>query len=76
MPVNRPVEGGREIAMMEWGLIPFFSKDGKRSFTTFNPRAEELAIGAMDAAISGGRWGSKLRMAVLITPRGLVCCRN
>lgn len=42
MPVIRPIDGGREIAMMEWGLIPFFSKDGKRSFTTFNARAEEL----------------------------------
>jgi putative SOS response-associated peptidase YedK len=42
MPTIRPVDGGREIAMMEWGLIPFFSKDGARSFTTFNARAEEL----------------------------------
>jgi putative SOS response-associated peptidase YedK len=42
MPVVRPIDGGRELAMMEWGLIPFFSKDGKRSFTTFNARAEEL----------------------------------
>lgn len=42
MPVIRRVEGGREIAMMEWGLVPFFSKDGARSFTTFNARAEEL----------------------------------
>jgi len=42
MPVIRPIDGGREIAMMEWGLIPFFLKDGKRSFTTFNARAEEL----------------------------------
>jgi putative SOS response-associated peptidase YedK len=24
------------------GLVPFFSKDGKRSFTTFNARGEEL----------------------------------
>ena len=28
--------------MMEWGLVPFFSKDGKRGFTTFNARGEEL----------------------------------
>jgi putative SOS response-associated peptidase YedK len=42
MPVIRPIDGGRELAMMEWGLVPFFSKDGKRSFTTFNARAEEL----------------------------------
>lgn len=42
MPVIRPIDGGREIAMMQWGLIPFFSKEGKRSITTFNARAEEL----------------------------------
>ncbi|MEZ5832572.1 MAG: SOS response-associated peptidase [Dongiaceae bacterium] len=42
MPVIRPADGGREIALMEWGLVPFFSKDGARSFTTFNARAEEL----------------------------------
>lgn len=42
MPVIRPVEGGREIALMEWGLVPFFSKDGARSFTTFNARCEEV----------------------------------
>jgi putative SOS response-associated peptidase YedK len=47
MPVIRPTDirladGGREIALMEWGLVPFFSRDGKRSFTTFNARAEEL----------------------------------
>jgi putative SOS response-associated peptidase YedK len=42
MLVIRPTDSGREIAMMEWGLVPFFSKDGKRSFTTFNARAEEL----------------------------------
>ena len=42
MPVIRSIEGGREIAMLEWGLIPFFSKDGKRSFTTFNARGEDL----------------------------------
>ena len=42
MPIVRPIEGGRELAMMEWGLVPFFSKDGKRSFTTFNARGEEL----------------------------------
>jgi putative SOS response-associated peptidase YedK len=42
MPVIRAIEGGREIAMMEWGLVAFFSKDGARSSTTFNARAEEL----------------------------------
>jgi putative SOS response-associated peptidase YedK len=42
MPVVRPIDSGSELAMMEWGLIPFFSRDGKRSFTTFNARSEEL----------------------------------
>jgi putative SOS response-associated peptidase YedK len=42
MPVIRPIEGGRELAMMEWGLIPFFSKDGVRTWNTFNARAEEV----------------------------------
>jgi putative SOS response-associated peptidase YedK len=42
MPIVRPIDGGRELAMMEWGLVPFFSKDGKRSFTTFNARGDEL----------------------------------
>ena len=42
MPVVRPIDSGREIAMMEWGLIPFFSKDGVRTWNTFNARAEEV----------------------------------
>src|SRR4030095_663433 len=42
MPVIWLIEGGREIAMMEWGLIPFFSKDGVRTWNTFNARAEEV----------------------------------
>jgi putative SOS response-associated peptidase YedK len=42
MPVIRPKDRGREIAMMEWGLMPFFSKDGVRTWNTFNARAEEL----------------------------------
>jgi hypothetical protein len=32
MPVARPIDDGREIALTEWGLIPFCSKDeGTRS---------------------------------------------
>ena len=42
MPVVRAIDGGRDTTMMEWRLIPFFSKDGKRSFTRFNARGEEL----------------------------------
>jgi hypothetical protein len=39
MPVIRPIDGGREIAMMEWGLVPFFSKDGKHSLRR-RPRSQ------------------------------------
>jgi len=42
MPVIRPIDGGRDIAMMEWGLIPFFSRDVVRTWNTFNARAEEV----------------------------------
>jgi putative SOS response-associated peptidase YedK len=42
MPVIRPVGGGREIVMMEWGLIPSFSRYGVRTLSTYNARREEL----------------------------------
>ena len=42
MPVIRPIGGGREIVMMEWGLIPFFSRYGIRTVSTYNARSEEL----------------------------------
>ena len=46
-PIVRPIapgeaEGGRELAMAKWGLIPFFSKDGKAGYSTINARAETL----------------------------------
>ena len=33
--------GGREFALLKWGLVPFWAKDAKVGFTTINARAEE-----------------------------------
>ena len=38
--------GNRELVLMQWGLIPWFSKDGKPSFSTINARAEGLRTAA------------------------------
>lgn len=35
--------GGREFALMRWGLVPFWAKDAKVGYTTINARAEEVA---------------------------------
>jgi putative SOS response-associated peptidase YedK len=42
LPVRAPGEGtgGREL--VTWGLIPWFSKDGKLSYSTINARAEGI----------------------------------
>ena len=40
LPVVRQASEGREIALMQWGLIPYFSKDGKTAYSTINARAE------------------------------------
>jgi putative SOS response-associated peptidase YedK len=40
--VNRD-SGGREIALMRWGLVPFWAKDPKFGYSTINARAEEAA---------------------------------
>jgi putative SOS response-associated peptidase YedK len=47
-PVIRlnPDTGSREIALMRWGLVPFWSRDAKPSFSTFNARAETVATSA------------------------------
>jgi putative SOS response-associated peptidase YedK len=37
--------GGRELLLMQWGLIPF-SKDGKPSYSTINARAEGVQTSA------------------------------
>jgi putative SOS response-associated peptidase YedK len=35
--------GDRELTVMRWGLVPFWSKDGKAAFNTINARAESVA---------------------------------
>jgi putative SOS response-associated peptidase YedK len=53
-PVVRssPETGRREIAMMRWGLIPFWARDAKIAYSTINARAETIATSAIfrDAA--------------------------
>jgi putative SOS response-associated peptidase YedK len=36
-------EGQRELTMMRWGLVPYWSKDGKMTFSTINAKAETVA---------------------------------
>ena len=40
LPVVRQASEVRELRLMQWGLIPWFSKDGKPSYSTNNARAE------------------------------------
>jgi putative SOS response-associated peptidase YedK len=44
-PVVRlaPETGERELTVMRWGLVPFWSKDGKASFSNINAKAETVA---------------------------------
>ena len=35
-------DGEREIVNMRWGLVPYWSKDDKTAFSTFNARAETI----------------------------------
>jgi putative SOS response-associated peptidase YedK len=42
LPIVRQGKEGRELVLMQWGLIPWFSKDGKLSFSTINARAESV----------------------------------
>src|SRR6201996_9166332 len=35
--------GQREIVLMRWGLIPYWSKDAKIGFSTINAKAETVA---------------------------------
>lgn len=38
----RSVDGERVPKMMRWGLLPFWAKDEKLSYSTFNARSEEF----------------------------------
>lgn len=43
LPVVRQAGDTREIVLMEWGLVPAFSKDGKSgAYSTINARAETV----------------------------------
>jgi putative SOS response-associated peptidase YedK len=46
LPVVRQGKEGRALALMQWGLIPWFSKDGKPSYSTTNARAEGVQTAA------------------------------
>ena len=35
--------GQRELTVMRWGLVPFWSKDGKSGYSTINAKAETVA---------------------------------
>jgi putative SOS response-associated peptidase YedK len=41
-PVVRERKDGREVAMLRWWLIPYWSKEPKTRYATFNARAESL----------------------------------
>jgi putative SOS response-associated peptidase YedK len=44
IPVVRPArEGGRELVMLRWGLVPFWAKDPSIGNRMINARAETLA---------------------------------
>jgi putative SOS response-associated peptidase YedK len=47
-PVVRlePETGERELTAMRWGLVPFWAKDTKMAYSTFNAKAENLATSA------------------------------
>jgi putative SOS response-associated peptidase YedK len=36
----------RELTVMRWGLVPYWSKDGKASFSTINAKSETIATSA------------------------------
>ena len=38
--------GERQLAIMRWGLVPSWSKDGKATFNTINARAESVTTSA------------------------------
>ncbi len=40
--VRLDAEGGRELRLMRWGLVPFWAKEAKAGYATFNARAEEI----------------------------------
>ena len=47
IPVVRQNNGGRELTLMRWGLVPSWSKDPKSGFKTINARSETVATSKM-----------------------------
>jgi putative SOS response-associated peptidase YedK len=45
-PVFRRDSGERELTVMRWGLVPWWSKDGKAGFSAINAKAETLTTSA------------------------------
>ena len=39
-------DAGRELVVGQWGLVPWFAKTPKLTYSTNNARAEELAVKA------------------------------
>ena len=39
--------GERELALLRWGLVPFWAKDAKVGYSTINAKAETVATSAM-----------------------------
>jgi putative SOS response-associated peptidase YedK len=46
MPIVRPAGNGRELVMATWGLIPYWSQDGKTSYSTINARSDRIQTAA------------------------------
>jgi putative SOS response-associated peptidase YedK len=45
MPIGRrSKDGGRELATMRWGLIPYWAKDKSIGYRTINARADSLEL--------------------------------
>lgn len=42
IPIVRPADGGREIAIARWGLVPFWAKDLKVGYKMINAKAETI----------------------------------
>ncbi len=44
IPIIRVSDGTRECTLARWGLIPAWSKEPKTEYSTFNARAESVAV--------------------------------
>jgi putative SOS response-associated peptidase YedK len=72
LPVVRQAKdgSGRELVLMQWGLIPWFSKDGKPSYSTINARAEGVQTAAsFREPFKNGRRSEERSTAALLHAR-------